>query len=204
MYCMILNKYFNNTLKLTSTAVQILAQTVHHTIFVVSPCACTVQPSVCSSLSETHLSMHLLSYAPPSLVISAMDGVTASDEGQLSPRLMLHIKTQLAFQSRCGGSGTHTKLAPVKIHAKSNQVMRQSNFKIKQCCKSRKSKKDSSYAFSYFSRIQEEFTAFTKHVTSEQPESWFDNLVCSAVSPFYIIHCFRGYAKEAENTQYPT
>lgn len=39
----------------------------------------------------------------------------------------------------------------------------------------------------------------TCHITATK-----DNLVCSAVSPFYIIHLFGGYAKEAQNTQYPT
>lgn len=169
-------------------------------------CHLVLQPSVCSDVSETHLSIHLLSYTPPSLVISAVDGVTASDEGRLSPRLMLHIKTQLALQSRRGGSGTHTKLAPVKIHAKSNRVTRQSHLKIKQRRGSQKSK-DDSLLFSHF----KEFKRSLLHLLNMSHQSsrraargWFDNLVCSAVSPFYIIHCFRGYAKEAENTQYPT
>jgi len=46
----------------------------------------------------------------------------------------------------------------------------------------------------------------TCHITAtkELREAVLDNLVCSAVSPFYIIHLFGGYAKEAQNTQYPT
>ncbi len=46
----------------------------------------------------------------------------------------------------------------------------------------------------------------TCHITAakELRENGFDNLVCSAVSPFCIIHLFGGYAKEAQNTQYPT
>lgn len=58
--------------------------------------------------------MHLLSNAPPSLVISAMDGVTASDEGQLSQWLMLQIKMSLGLDSRNRGITTNTKLAPAK------------------------------------------------------------------------------------------
>lgn len=165
-----------------------------------------LQPSVRSSLSETCLSLHLLSYAAPSIVISAMDGVTASDEGQLSPRLMVLIKTQLTLQSRRGGSGTHTKLAPVKIHAKSNQVTRQSNLKIKQWRKWQKSKEDS-YVFLHLKDFKRSLLHLLNMSHQSSPRAvrgWFDNLVCSAVSPFYIIHCFRGYTKEAENTQYPT
>jgi len=64
--------------------------------------------------------MHLLSNAPPSLVISAMDGVTASDEGQLSQWLMLQIKTLLGLDSRNSrGIATNTKLAPAK-HTRSH------------------------------------------------------------------------------------